>query len=162
MEERVTFETVQTPEQKAEFKDMLRQVANELMARNMPLWGEEDLSDQALFSEGQAYICRVEGKPAGTFILCDSDGLFWPHITDGKSLFVHKVSVGKGFNGMGISHRMLEFARQEALRRHREYMRLDCRCERLKLRAVYEDFGFTFVGITYLIDKTCAKYEIRL
>jgi len=162
MEDSVTFEIVKTPEQKEEFKDMLRQVANELIARNMPLWTEEDLADEALFSDGQAYICRAEGKAAGTFILCDEDALFWPHVIDGKSLFVHKVSVGNGFNGKGISYKMLEFARQEALRRHKEFMRLDCRSERVKLRSVYEGYGFTFVGLTYLIDKTCAKYEIRL
>ena len=89
MEDNITFEIVKTPDQKEEFKDMLRQVANELIARNMPLWNEEDLADEALFSDGQAYICRVGGKAAGTFILCDEDSLFWPHITDGKSLFVH-------------------------------------------------------------------------
>ena len=73
-----------------------------------------------------------------------------------------KNDAGLQLENIHLSIKMLEFARQEALRRHKEYMRLDCRSERVKLRAVYEGFGFSFVGLTYLIDKTCAKYEIRL
>lgn len=158
----VTFEQAISDELRQEFRQLLLEAAQRLTNQGDPLWYPEDLTDEKLFAHGEPYLCLVDGVKAGTFILVDKDPLFWPEITDDSTTFVHKFAVGEQFRGTGLSFRMLDFAKQQAMAKGKAFLRLDCRSERLKLRAVYESYGFTFVGLTYLIDKTNALYEIKL
>ncbi|HEV2328749.1 MAG TPA: GNAT family N-acetyltransferase [Verrucomicrobiae bacterium] len=68
---------------------------------------------------------------------------FWPDVSQGQSVFVHRLAVKRRFAAGMISSALLNWAVARARALGKVYLRLDCEASRPKLRAVYERFGFT-------------------
>ncbi len=101
---------------------------------------------QELIGSGQLYLALLatRGEVAGAFKLNEQDH-HWE--SDGAALYVHAVAVNRKFKGQGIGRAMLDWAVNEARRRGKQSVRLDCMNENLRLKQVYADAGFEFWGI---------------
>jgi GNAT superfamily N-acetyltransferase len=99
---------------------------------------------ERLVNSEQLYIALLQGEVVGGFKLNEQDH-HWE--SDGKALYVHSFAVNRRFKGQGVGRAMLDWAVEEACRRGKQYVRLDCMNENSWLKQVYTDAGFEFLGI---------------
>lgn len=144
--------------------DIMREAAAWLLNRNMPLWRLEDLTEEKVLAgltPENACVGWVGDEPAAAMIFQWNDPFFWPHaIRD--SAFIHKLSVRRRFAGTGVVEQLVDWAKEEAARRGRRYLRLDTAGDRPKLCACYEHLGFRQVDRRMLGVYDTAFYELEL
>ena len=124
--------------------DIMREAASWLLARGMPLWRLDDLKeDKFLVRHMKESFCVgwVGDESAAAMILLWSDPFFWPHAAN-DSAYIHKLSIRRKFAGTGAAAQLIAWAKAEALRCGKRYLRLDCAGDRPKLCAFYERLGF--------------------
>ncbi|GGR29919.1 GNAT family N-acetyltransferase [Deinococcus ruber] len=128
---------------------LIQTAAHALSVRGETLWHPEEVTADALtrqYPAGHVLLGELEGVPAVTCILIDHDPYFWPAAVPGEALYLHKLAVLPGMQGRGLAHAMLKAAVQEVRARRGHFLRLDTAYLRPRLRAVYEQFGFEYVG----------------
>jgi len=91
-----------------------------------------------LVNSGELYLALLQDEVAGAFKLNERDH-HWDD--DGTALYVHALAVNRKFKGQGIGKAMLDWAGDEARRRGKQYVRLDCVNENARLKQVYLDAG---------------------
>ena len=144
--------------------DIMREAASWLLATGRPLWRLEDLTEDNILAgitKNDVYVGWVGDEPAAAMILQWGDPLFWPHARD-DSAFIHKLSVRRRFAGTGAAGRLVEWAKEEAMRRGRRYLRLDCAGDRPRLCSFYERMGFQQTGRRMVGAFDVAFYELLL
>jgi len=88
--------------------------------------------------------------PVATFSLLEHDPKFWPGAGD-EALYLHRFAVRRSAAGVG-AHAVM-WCLDEARRRDRSFVRLDCLADNPGIRRYYERFGFAVVD-EKLIDST--------
>jgi GNAT superfamily N-acetyltransferase len=124
---------------------VLQEAAQWLEQRGMAMWRDDELLPARVAADvegGLFFIAEREGVAAGVIKFQLEDSLFWPDVAPGQSAFVHRLAVRRQFAGSGMSTALLDWAVERARTLGLEYLRLDCEASRLRLRAVYERFGF--------------------
>jgi GNAT superfamily N-acetyltransferase len=79
-----------------------------------------------------------------------------------ESAFIHRVAVRRHFSGGTASSALLAWAAERAHALGRRYLRLDCEASRLRLRAVYERFGFQHHSDRHVGPYFVSRYELPL
>lgn len=111
-------------------------------------WNEDNIKWNSLSKDYQIedfYIVYENKLPIGCMALTDLDKKYWPEISKGNSLYVHKLAVKRRFAGKGFSKELINFAKKLSLKNRINSLRLDCNFNRDKLRKVYENEGFVYV-----------------
>ncbi len=150
------------------FSNLLIEATERMTRNNTPMWPPSELTSDKLleqYSLDELYIGYIDHRPFGTLVLQDSDELYWGSDgLDGTTLYIHKFTIADEFAGKGASQLLLELARQEAERRGKKRIRLECRRPRAKVRAMYERFGFRLVKEEVIFDgqHDAAFYEFVL
>lgn len=142
-----------------------REAAEWLMAKGEPLWEEEQFAQEVFvphIAARELYFAKVNDAAVGIMILQWEDPLFWPDKPAGEARFIHRLGVRRKVAKQGVSHALLEFAKEETRRCGRRYLRLDTAADRPKLRAVYESNGFTFHSLQQVGRFLVARYELKL
>ncbi len=124
--------------------EIMREAAAWLIETGKPLWRLEDLTEHKILAgitKEDVYVGWAADKAAAAMILQWSDPFFWPQAKD-DSGYIHKLVVRRRFAGTNVSRQMVEWAKQEARRRGKEYLRLDCAGDRPKLCSFHESLGF--------------------
>src|SRR5262249_48436209 len=122
----------------------IREAANWLIERGMPLWGSNEISYEALVrvaEDGELVIGRIGSEAATCMYLHNEDRLFWPNMPNGEAFYIHRLAVAREYAGRGFARAMLEWAEAEARRTGRRFVRLDCE-PRMKLLRLYEVAGY--------------------
>jgi GNAT superfamily N-acetyltransferase len=125
--------------------EILLEAASWLRQQNTPMWRDNEFAPEAIDADavsGLFFIGRVDGQSAGVIKFQLEDSLFWPDVPEGESAFVHRLAVRRRFARGVVSTPLLSWAVERTRDLGRSYLRLDCEASRLKLRAVYERFGF--------------------
>lgn len=157
----------ETPQQKAAFLQVLAS-ANERMAKKgIVQWLPCHLTAEAVFEpDKEPYLLVKDGVPVATALFSTEDPVFWPDKEPGSAIYIHRFAVAEAFAGSGLPQRLLEFAADYARERNIPCLRLDCRADRERLRAVYEAFGFRFVDTVEVdvpgVHLCNARYERSL
>jgi GNAT superfamily N-acetyltransferase len=99
---------------------------------------------------GSLYLVWRGASAVATFSLLERDPIFWPHAGD-EALYLHRFAVRRAAAGSG--RHVVAWCLQEARRRGRSFVRLDCLAENPGIRRYYERFGFVAVDET-VIDGT--------
>jgi GNAT superfamily N-acetyltransferase len=107
-------------------------------------------------------IACSEGEAAGVMKFQLEDPLFWPDEPRGVAAYIHRLAVRRRFAGGGLSRALMSWAVEEARRRGRRALRLDCEIDRARLRAVYERFGFRHHSDRAVGPYRVARYEYRI
>ena len=82
--------------------DILHEAALWLKQKDMPLWGEDEVSSEGIFSDVEAglfYIAFSQDSPAGVVKFQTEDPLFWSDIPNQDSGFIHRLAVKRSFAG---------------------------------------------------------------
>jgi GNAT superfamily N-acetyltransferase len=90
---------------------------------------------------GELYLILVNGETAGTLSLLREDRSFWPR-APADALYLHRFAVRGSHAGKGIGSAAIAWAAEEARRRGRRFLRLDCLAENPGIRTYYERAGF--------------------
>ncbi|WP_167954878.1 GNAT family N-acetyltransferase [Anaerosporobacter faecicola] len=104
------------------------------------------------------YILYEEEEPIACMAITDVDQTYWPDVSKGEAFYLHKLAVKRAYAGNGVSKKMVTYAKELVRMKNKETLRLDCNADRLKLRALYENYGFHLVKEI----KTKAGYPIAL
>ena len=154
-----------TPADTAVIEDMLREAARWVDALGVVMWEEGELESAAIATEvgsGQFYIAEADGIAAGAVRFQLHDALFWPDLPHDDSAFIHRLVVRRAFKGQGVSTALLQWAVDRARALGKNWLRLDCDADRLKLRALYEGFGFQLHSYQQVTSYYVARYEYAL
>ncbi len=150
---------IATPDEAQITASILHEAATYLDSIGQSLWKGDDLALSQIeqgIANGECYLAYWEGEAVGTCKFQLKDDLFWPEIPEGTSAFLHRLAVKRKVAGMGISTRMLDWAKQRARELDLDYLRLDCAI-RPKLCALYERNGFV-----KLREKQVGPYRVAL
>ena len=134
------------------------------------------LDGTSMWIEGELDMPRVRAEAAaGVFAVAEADGviagairfqledqLFWPDLDGRDSAFVHRLAVRRAYAGRGVSAQLLQWAVDRARSLGRRDLRLDCDADRVRLRALYERFGFRFHSYRQVGAYYVSRYELPL
>jgi GNAT superfamily N-acetyltransferase len=129
------------------------------------MWIEGELEQERVKAEtaaGMFVVAEIDGRVAGAMRFQLEDRLFWPDLDDASSAFVHRLAVRRAFAAQGISTALLGWAADRARALGRRYLRLDCDAERLRLRALYERFGFRLHSYRQVGSYYVSRYELQI
>jgi GNAT superfamily N-acetyltransferase len=152
-----------TPRDAEHVLGILREAARWLEQSGMAMWRGDELSPERITADVEAglfFLAECESVVAGVVKFQLEDSLFWPDVPQGQSAFVHRLAVSRRFAGVGISSALLDWAVENARVLGRQYLRLDCEASRLRLRAVYENFGFRHHSDRQVGPYFVARYEL--
>ncbi len=127
------------------------------------MWQQGELeadSTTADVAEGLYFLAECDGVPAGTLRFQLSDPKIWPDVPPDEAAFLHRLAVRREFAGGKVSGPLLEWATKRAASLGRRFLRLDCDAARLRLRAVYERFGFRYHSDRQVGPYLVARYEL--
>ena len=161
---RLEFARIQSDELET-FSGLICDVAQALEDRGQKLWDQEWLQPQALLEKyglESMHLGRIDGEVVAAFVLLETDPDFWPNVTVGESLFIHKLVVARAWKGQNLSARALDFAVSQVLERGKKFLRLDTDATRPALCNLYEQYGFTRVGRRLANDFDYALYELEV
>ena len=125
-----------------------REAATWMIDRGEPLWTVEQftLADALEHVRAARLVLGFEDdQPVAAFTLQEEDPLFWPDAEPASALYLHRVAVRRTSAGQGWTTRIIDWAAEQAERRGRTYLRLDCD-RRPALMALYERAGFVPVS----------------
>jgi GNAT superfamily N-acetyltransferase len=108
-------------------------------------------------ASGSLYLVWCGDRPVATFSLLESDPMYWPSAGD-DALYLHRFAVRRDAAGAG--RRAVEWVVEEARRRGRNYIRLDCLAENPGIRRYYESCGFAAVDETVIDEVRFSLYEL--
>ncbi|HUF04508.1 MAG TPA: GNAT family N-acetyltransferase [Aridibacter sp.] len=144
---------------------ILTEAADWLISKGEKLWERDELDPDSVagqVSSGMFRLAYVDGEAAGCYRFQESDEEYWDDVPHRDSAFIHRVAVRRKFAGRGISTAMIEAAKDEARSIGKRLLRLDCRAESERLRAVYERQGFKFHSLKKREPYTVARYDFEL
>lgn len=129
-------------------------------------WNENSIKWDSLSKDYRItdfYIAYRNEMPVACVAITDTDTKYWPEIPQEKSLYPHKLTVMREFAGKGISKELIDYAKGLSIKRGINALRLDCNMQRDKLRQLYENEGFIYVGKMNLeFNYEMALYEWQL
>ena len=109
------------------------------------------------------YLYFLNNQPIGCMALTKTDHKYWPDVTPGNALFLHKLAVKKEASGLDISRELIDYAYHIAKSQSIPSIRLDCNADRTKLRLLYERNGFRCVDLfTTQTGYTLALYARKV
>ena len=130
------------------------------------MWETGELAPEHIASEirsGLFFLAENDGEAAGVIRFQLDDELFWPDLENpAESAFIHRLAIRRKFAGKGISTALLQWAVDRARTLGKRYLRLDCDDERVRLKALYEQFGFRLHSHRQVGPYYVARYEYEL
>ena len=143
-------------------RQILLEAARWLRDSGMEMWWEHELTAERIsrgVESGLVYLAMYGDEPAGTLKFQLTDEQVWPDVPHDDSAFVHRLAVRRKYAGGEVSTALLQWAVDQAATLGKRYLRLDCDHARLRLRAVYERFGFRWHSASQVGPFHVARYE---
>lgn len=131
---------------------------------NEPQWEKEHVTWKGLseyFVIEDFLVAYIENEPVGCMALIDHDPEFWNDVEKGQSLFIHKLAVKRDYAGHGIAKTLINYALEFGKEHGIPALRLDCHKNKTKLRSMYENLGFVFVGEKQVFEDYHAAFYIK-
>lgn len=138
-----------------------------------PMWVTNELTIEAIAADVHAGLMHVavlggDDDACGDTIIGTvrfqlEDRMFWPDLPpDHDSAFIHRLAVRRAHAKRGVSTALLTWSADHARAVGRRHLRLDCDAARLRLRAVYERFGFRHHSDRQVGPYFVARYVLEL
>jgi GNAT superfamily N-acetyltransferase len=108
-------------------------------------------------ASGGLYLVWRGDTAVATVSLLEDDPIFWPD-AGSEALYVHRFAVRRSAAGAGRT--AVLWCLDEARRRGRSFVRLDCLRDNPGIRRYYESFGFIAVGGKVINGTAYTFYEV--
>ncbi len=142
---------------------ILLEVSGWLESRGIGMWRADELSPDQISQgvrDGLFFLADQLAQPVGTIKFQLSDPLFWPDVSQLDAAYVHRLAVRREFAGGAVSGALLSWAVRRSHSLGRRFLRLDCEVSRLRLRAVYERYGFQHHSDRQVGPYFVARYQL--
>lgn len=142
--------------------EILHEAARRLEEAGMRMWRDGELVAERIRADAEAgliFLAECSGQAAGTVKFQLEDRLFWPDMALHDAAYIHRLAVRRCYAGGEVSMALMRWAVERAAALGRRYVRLDCEASRLRLRAVYERFGFRHHSDRQVGPYFVARYE---
>jgi GNAT superfamily N-acetyltransferase len=109
---------------------------------------DRDIPDEEVeqfIASGHAFVAELDREPAGALRLTEAAHIPW-EVMDYDGLYLHGLVVRRDLAGRGLGRQMLAWAEEQARRRGKSTLRLDCMADNPRLCQYYADAGFTPLG----------------
>lgn len=134
---------------------MLKEIAQWMKDSNINQWGflleggDDEEIKQAIVNQ-ETYIVMNGNEYVATFTLLSKqsewDTHIWGEDNTSNALYLHRLAIVPSYMNKGLGKRILAWIEENTT--NKEYLRLDCVAENIKLNSFYENNGFELVGIT--------------
>jgi GNAT superfamily N-acetyltransferase len=141
---------------------ILEEAARWLERRGQILWRDAELQPERIATEvrrGLYFLAEASGSAAGTIRFQLEDPEFWPDVPRDEAAYVHRLAVRRSAAGGAVSRALLRWAVEHTRALGRSFLRLDCEAARLRLRVLYEEFGFRHHSDRQVGPYFVARYE---
>ena len=145
--------------------EILGEAARWLEQSGQLMWRADELKPEHIAADvgaGLFYLAEISGAAAGVVKFQLEDSLFWPDLPQSDAAYVHRLAVRRRYASQGVSTALLQWAADRARSLGRRWLRLDCEASRLRLRAVYERFGFHHHSDRQVGPYYVSRYEFDL
>lgn len=107
-------------------------------------------------AKGDSYVLEKDGKIVATSVISfDKEETYdviydgqW--ITDDKYAVIHRVAVDNVSKGLGISHKIIEFAEEMCRAKDVHSIKIDTHKDNLSMQKMLQKNGFKYCGIIHL------------
>ncbi len=161
-EELNSLEVIQVnPDQVGTALAVIKEVAEWAASRGLTSWQAQDLERTLIpaAGRGELYLVKKDGQAAATFILQWVDKVFWGDAPEDAG-YIHKLAVKRNFAGHGLGKYILSWAETKVAAIGRQYLRLDCQANNLKINSYYQEAGFTYRGTLTSSDWNLYEKEV--
>ena len=134
---------------------MLKQIAQWLKDSDINQWrflldgGDDEEIEQAIINQ-ETYIVLKDKVIVATFTLLSKqsewDRHIWGSDISSKSLYLHRLAIIPTYMKKGIGKSILTWIEDNV--RDKEYLKLDCVADNIKLNNFYKYNDFEFIGVT--------------
>jgi GNAT superfamily N-acetyltransferase len=134
---------------------MLKQIAQWMKENDINQWrflldgGDDEEIEQAIINQ-ETYIVLKDMDIVATFTLLSKqsewDRHIWGSDISSKSLYLHRLAIIPTYMKKGIGKSILTWIQDNAS--DKEYLKLDCVTDNIKLNNFYKYNDFEFIGVT--------------
>jgi GNAT superfamily N-acetyltransferase len=141
---------------------MLKELAQWMKDHEINQWrflleGGDDEEIKQAISNQETYIVLKDSEIVATFTLSSKqsewDRHIWEDDISTDSLYLHRLAIIPAYMKIGMGRRILAWIQNNGS--DKEYLKLDCVADNIKLNHFYKENGFELVG---LADGHC-KYQ---
>jgi ribosomal protein S18 acetylase RimI-like enzyme len=133
--------------QPADFEDVmviLEEASQWLLSKGINQWPAGAFPKTYVansIERGEFYLARRSGQAAGTIKLQWSDKMIWGDQPEDAG-YVHHLAIRRAFAGYQLGQQLLQWAEVRVAAAGKQYLRLDCWGENVKLKQYYEHAGY--------------------
>jgi len=121
--------------------------------KNMVVWPkfERSLVEKEI-EESRQWKLLVNNEIACNWAITFNDKEIWEEKDNNDAIYIHRIATSPAFRGNRFVDVIVEWARNYALAKGKQYVRLDTLGNNTRLIKHYTSAGFKFLGIFKLID----------
>jgi hypothetical protein len=121
--------------------------------KNMVVWPKFEKSFvEKEIKEGRQWKLMVNDEIACNWAITFEDREIWEERDNNNSIYIHRIVTNPAFRGNRFVNVIVEWARNYALVRGKQFVRLDTLGNNARLIEHYTSAGFNFLGIFKLED----------
>ncbi|HYF30989.1 MAG TPA: GNAT family N-acetyltransferase [Chitinophagaceae bacterium] len=102
--------------------------------------------------EGRQWKLMIDDVIACNWAITFSDKEIWGEMDCGNAIYIHRIATHAGFRGNRFIDVIVKWARTYASLKGKQFIRLDTLGNNTRLIQHYTSAGFSFLGITRLVD----------
>ena len=92
----------------------------------------------------------VNDQIASIWAITFNDFEIWGEKDKSPSMYIHRIATNPDFRGQNLISKIIEWAKEYAISKNREFLRLDTCGNNSRLIELYTSCGFEFLGLTKL------------
>ena len=101
----------------------------------------------AEIAEGRQWKIIMDGEIACIFLVAYSDAAIWGEKDAEPSIYLHRIVTNPAFRGNNFVQKIVDWSKDHGKMRGKKYIRLDTWSDNPKLKDLYVQCGFQFLGI---------------
>lgn len=132
---------------------LYKRKVDQLAEKGIKQWDYETVTWKEMsksYKLSQFHLVYQEDNLVGAFVVMERDMEYWPDDEANTALYLHKLLVDDGAAKSGLSSWILEYFKQLGRKYGYQYVKLDVREYKHKLRSFYEQNGFELKEIVDL------------
>ena len=105
-----------------------------------------------------SYVLLKDNNIIGTTVISfkkdtNYDKIFEGHwLSNGDYAVIHRIAIDNNYKGLGISHKIIEYAKELTLERGFKSIKVDTHEDNISMKSLLKSNEFKYCGIIYLED----------
>lgn len=113
-----------------------------------PEFGKELINKEV--AENRQFKLIIDNEIACVWAITYSDAQIWEEKENNSSIYIHRIATNPVFRGQNFVQKIVDWAKDYAVEKNKEYLRMDTCGRNDRLINHYKRCGFDFLGIEKL------------